>query len=118
MRKEAKYIQELEEKTMEIVREIDEGLEKIKVKDAKQAQQITRNIDKLERLGIDEVSKLLKSGRKDSSGAFQPGCNLSDNQVDEILNIDGEIKCKTPVEISIIPKKINIAHSSPYIAYL
>ena len=29
-------------------------------------------------------------------------------QIDEILNIDGEIKCKTPVEISIIPKKINI----------
>ena len=29
-------------------------------------------------------------------------------QVDEILNIDGEMKCKTPVEISIIPKKINI----------
>jgi len=26
----------------------------------------------------------------------------------EILNIDGEMKCKTPVTVSIIPKKINI----------
>jgi len=29
-------------------------------------------------------------------------------QIDEILNIDGEMKCKTPVEISIIPKKLKI----------
>jgi len=29
-------------------------------------------------------------------------------QINEILNIDGEMKCQTPIEISIIPKKINI----------
>ena len=29
-------------------------------------------------------------------------------KIQETLNIDGEMKCKTPVEISILPKRINI----------
>ena len=29
-------------------------------------------------------------------------------EINEILNIDGEMKCQTPVEISIVPQKITI----------
>ena len=44
---------------------------------------------------------VIKSGRKDSSGAFQSGCNLSDGQADEILNF---LKVKDLSEIKNIIK--------------
>jgi len=49
------------------------------------AQNVLRSIDKLDRLGINGVAQLLTSGRKDKSGAFIKGAELSDREVDVIL---------------------------------
>ena len=47
---------------------------------------VLRAIDKLDRLGKDSVLDLLGSGRKDPSGDFTEGANLSDEQVSRILS--------------------------------
>tara|TARA_B100001121_G_scaffold132444_1_gene116065 strand:- start:576 stop:1961 length:1386 start_codon:yes stop_codon:yes gene_type:complete len=47
---------------------------------------VLKSIDKLDRLGTNGVEQLLKQGRKDQSGAFTKGCELSDNQASEIIN--------------------------------
>ena len=44
-----------------------------------------RAIDKLDRLGIEGVRQLLGEGRKDESGDFTPGANLSEQQVQDII---------------------------------
>tara|TARA_B100001250_G_scaffold405067_1_gene421936 strand:- start:974 stop:2446 length:1473 start_codon:yes stop_codon:yes gene_type:complete len=46
---------------------------------------IFRAIDKLDRLGEEGVRQLLGKGRKDQSGDFTKGTNLSESQIDEIL---------------------------------
>jgi histidyl-tRNA synthetase len=48
---------------------------------------VLRAIDKLDRLGIDDVYDLLGSGRKDESGDFTKGAGLGDNQIAPILNL-------------------------------
>ena len=45
-----------------------------------------KSIDKLDRLGTKGIEELLKQGRKDQSGAFTNGCELSNNQASEIIN--------------------------------
>jgi len=46
---------------------------------------VLRTIDKLDRLGINGVTELLTTGRKDSSGAFTKGAGLSTEKADIIL---------------------------------
>ena len=46
---------------------------------------VLRAIDKLDRLGHEGVRALLGKGRKDDSGDFTQGANLSDAQIDMIL---------------------------------
>lgn len=46
---------------------------------------VLRAIDKLDRLGTTGVKALLGAGREDSSGDFTGGANLSDGQVDIIM---------------------------------
>ena len=46
-----------------------------------------RAIDKLDRLGIDGVKMLLGKGRKDESGDFTKGAELTDTQIDGIVAI-------------------------------
>lgn len=46
---------------------------------------VLRAIDKQDRLGLEEVKKLLTVGRTDTSGDKMPGANLSDEQADKIL---------------------------------
>ncbi|MGY9008984.1 MAG: histidine--tRNA ligase [Rhodobacterales bacterium] len=46
---------------------------------------VLRAIDKLDRLGIGGVKELLGKGRKDSSGDYTDGANLSTDQVDLML---------------------------------
>lgn len=46
---------------------------------------VLRAIDKLDRLGINGVEQLLKSGREDESGDFSNGAELSRSQADLIL---------------------------------
>ena len=60
-------------------------LSEIKIPEDKQYQ-VLKTIDKLERLGFEGVEQLLKEGRKDGSGAFIKGCQLSDDQVSQIKN--------------------------------
>ena len=57
----------------------------LKIEENKQYK-VLKSIDKLDRLGIKGVEELLKKGREDQSGAFTKGCDLSDNQVLEIIN--------------------------------
>ena len=58
----------------------------LKITDPKKIQQISRSIDKKSRLGLKSVKELLGKGRKDESGAFTKGCELSESQIDEIIN--------------------------------
>lgn len=46
---------------------------------------ILRAIDKLDRVGIDGVTQLLGSGRKDESGDFTKGVGLRPSQIDVVL---------------------------------
>ncbi|MEQ1754760.1 MAG: histidine--tRNA ligase [Micropepsaceae bacterium] len=46
---------------------------------------VLRAIDKLDRLGIDGVSLLLGAGRKDDSGDFTKGANLSPNAISRVI---------------------------------
>ena len=60
-------------------------LAELKVEEQKQYK-VLKSIDKLDRIGPDGVGELLKQGRKDKSGAFTKGCELSNDQVSEILS--------------------------------
>jgi histidyl-tRNA synthetase len=48
-----------------------------------------RAIDKLDRLGVEEVEKLLRDGRTDESGDFTKGANLTGSAIDRIVNFTG-----------------------------
>jgi histidyl-tRNA synthetase len=50
---------------------------------------VLRAIDKVDRLGFDGAAKLLGPGRKDESGDFTKGANLSDEAITRILNFTG-----------------------------
>lgn len=54
--------------------------------DEKISMNILRSIDKLDRVGLDGVKLLLGAGRKDGSGAFIKGLELSSDQIDVVMN--------------------------------
>ena len=60
-------------------------INELKIKEDRQYN-VLKSVDKLDRLGIKGVEELLKQGRKDQSGAFTKGCELSDSQVSEIIS--------------------------------
>ncbi|WP_407148407.1 histidine--tRNA ligase [Bradyrhizobium sp. ORS 86] len=66
---------------------LDGVLEAIGLGDDAAAQKLTvlRAIDKLDRLGMGEVARLLGPGRVDESGDITAGANLSDEQIGIIL---------------------------------
>ena len=75
-------------------RKITEDLfKKIELKDNQQKLTILRALDKIDRLGWEEVKNLLGKGRKDKSGDFTNGANLN-NQNIEI--IEKELNKKKP----------------------
>jgi histidyl-tRNA synthetase len=57
--------------------------------DAKHRTVILRAVDKLDRLGPMGVFGLLTAGRKDESGDFTPGANLSAAQADNVMRFLG-----------------------------
>ncbi len=57
--------------------------------DEKRYLTVLRSIDKLDRFGLDGVRLLLGAGRKDESGAFTEGANLSAEQIDMVLAFVG-----------------------------
>ena len=75
-------------------RKITESLfKKINVKDNDQKLTALRALDKIDRLGWDEVKKLLGEGRKDKSGDFTKGANLKAN---DIQTIEETLKKNSP----------------------
>ena len=81
-------------------RNITEALfKKIKVEDTQQKLTALRALDKIDRLGWDEVKKLLGQGRKDRSGDFTKGANLSSQNIEII---EKELKKKIPETTDLI----------------
>ncbi len=59
---------------------------------------IFRSVDKLEKIGVNGVRDLLTKGRMDDSGAFTPGLELADSEVETIeryLNCKGKSRTET-----------------------
>jgi histidyl-tRNA synthetase len=50
---------------------------------------VLRHIDKADRLGLDEVTKLLGEGRKDESGDYMKGVGLTFVQISRLVNFTG-----------------------------
>ena len=71
----------------------DDLFRKIKTDNNEQRLTSLRALDKLDRLGWDEVKKLLGKGRKDKSGDFTKGANLTSKNIDLI---EKELKKTTP----------------------
>jgi len=72
---------------------LDGVLEAIGATGEVQKLTVLRAIDKLDKLGVDEVMKLLGPGRwdggKEGEGDFTKGAGLDDNQITRIINITG-----------------------------
>ena len=71
----------------------DKLFDKIKIKSKDQISNTLRALDKIDRLGWEEVKKLLGAGRKDKSGDFTKGANLKNEQIKIIENT---LKSQTP----------------------
>ena len=75
-------------------RKFTEGLfDLLKIKSSQQMSIILRALDKIDRLGWEEVKKILGKGRKDKSGDFTKGANLDEDQINLL---EEKIKNKTP----------------------
>jgi histidyl-tRNA synthetase len=55
--------------------------------DATQRLKVLRALDKYDRLGAQGVGALLGKGRRDESGDFTPGANLSEEQIGQLMTI-------------------------------
>ena len=64
----------------------DKLFEKLNIKSKEQTSITLRALDKIDRLGWNEVQKLLGEGRKDKSGDFTKGANLNNEQIKTIEN--------------------------------
>lgn len=62
------------------------GIDPVAEENASQRLTVLRAIDKLDRLGEEGVTLLLGEGRKDESGDFTKGANLSPDQIDKFLS--------------------------------
>ncbi|MDC0525344.1 histidine--tRNA ligase [Pelagibacteraceae bacterium] len=71
----------------------DELFKKINIDNNDQKLTALRALDKLDRLGWEGVNQLLGDGRKDKSGDFTKGANLSSSNIEVIEN---ELKKKSP----------------------
>ncbi len=64
---------------------LDTVLDRAEIVDIKQRLVVLRAVDKFDRLGISGVADLLGKGRKDESGDFTPGAELSPQQANAVL---------------------------------
>jgi len=71
----------------------EELFKKIKIDNNEQKLTVLRALDKIDRLGWESVRQLLSEGRKDKSGDFTKGANLSSSNAETIEN---ELKKKSP----------------------
>ena len=71
----------------------DKLFQKLKITSKEQISTTLRALDKIDRLGWDEAKKLLGEGRKDKSGDYTKGANLSN---DQIKIIESTLRSKIP----------------------
>ena len=71
----------------------DKLFQKTKITSKEQISTTLRALDKIDRLGWDEAKKLLGEGRKDKSGDYTKGANLSN---DQIKIIESTLRSKIP----------------------
>ena len=71
----------------------DKLFQKLKITSKEQISTTLRALDKIDRLGWDEAKKLLGEGRKDKSGDYTKGANLSN---DQIKIIESTLRSKNP----------------------
>jgi histidyl-tRNA synthetase len=71
----------------------EELFKKINIKNNDQKLTALRALDKIDRLGWEGVRQLLGEGRKDKSGDFTKGANLS---LSNVATIENELKKKSP----------------------
>ena len=71
----------------------EELFKKINIDNNDQKLTALRALDKIDRLGWEGVKQLLGEGRKDKSGDFTKGANLSSSNIEAIEN---ELKKKSP----------------------
>ena len=71
----------------------EELFKRINIDNNEQKLTALRALDKLDRLGWEGVNQLLGDGRKDKSGDFTKGANLSSSNIEDIEN---ELKKKSP----------------------
>ena len=71
----------------------DKIFEQLKIKSQDKISIILRTLDKIDRLGWSEAQKLLGAGRKDKSGDYTKGANLTNEQIQIIENA---LKSETP----------------------
>ena len=71
----------------------EELFKKINIENNDQKLTTLRALDKIDRLGWESVKQLLGEGRKDKSGDFTKGANLSSTNIETIEN---ELKKKSP----------------------
>lgn len=74
------YVIKLSSRTL-----LDTVLDRAAIENAKQRLVVLRAVDKFDRLGISGVADLLGKGRKDESGDFTPGAELSTQQTNAVL---------------------------------
>jgi len=77
----------------------EELFKKINLNDNQQKLTALRALDKIDRLGWKGVKELLGEGRKDKSGDFTKGANLSSQSID---SIEKELKKKSPESEDLI----------------
>ena len=71
----------------------DDLFKNLKILSREQILTSQRALDKIDRLGWEEVKKLLGKGRKDKSGDYTKGANLNNDQIKEI---ESALKGKNP----------------------
>ena len=80
----------------------DELFERLKINSSSQRLKILRSLDKMDRLGWDEVEKLLGKGRKDKSGDFTEGAQLTKEKIELLKKVFKEKKI-----IGFAPEALN-----------
>ncbi len=76
------YVVKMSSRTM-----LDAVLDKAGITEAKQKLVVLRAVDKFDRLGLQGVCELLGKGRKDESGDFTSGAELSAQQANAVLGL-------------------------------
>ena len=88
-------------------------LKSLGVENDLQEQNIIRVVDKMDKIGLDNVGLELGAGRKDSSGAEVKGLNLNENLVSSVVNFIRDFSNqKTRKEILADLKKLDIQNET------